>query len=178
MLITIFIARDDVIRKILCKFVIMERVAIFPGSFDPFTRGHAAIVDEALRLFDRVVIAIGHNTTKSGFLDVAQRKRLIDDTYLTNSRVKCEIYSSLTGDYATQVGACAMIRGVRNTIDFEQERLLDAANRRLYPHLTTIVMFTPASVADISSTGVRELIAFDRDVDEFLPEGIQIKNYM
>ncbi|MFR9602494.1 MAG: pantetheine-phosphate adenylyltransferase [Rikenellaceae bacterium] len=156
----------------------MNRVAIFPGSFDPFTRGHAAIVEEALRLFDHVVIAIGHNTTKSGFLEVTQRKRLIDDTFVTNERVSCQIYTCLTGDFATQVGACAMIRGVRNTIDFEQERILDAANRRLYPHLTTIVMFTPASVADISSTGVRELIAFGCDVDEFMPEGVKIKNYM
>ncbi len=156
----------------------MERVVIFPGSFDPFTRGHAAIVEESLKLFDRVIVAIGHNTLKPGLLKVSERKRLIDDVYHNNPSVECQIYGGLTGDFATEVGACAMIRGVRNTIDFEQEKILDAANRRLYPHLTTILMYTPANVADISSTGVRELLTFGRSVDEFLPEGVDIKSYL
>lgn len=156
----------------------MERVAIFPGSFDPFTRGHAAIVEEALPLFDRIIIAIGHNIQKRGLLGVNQRKQLIDDTYLHNPKVECQIYSALTGDFALSVGAVAMIRGVRNTLDFEQERILDAANRRLYPSLSTILMFTPASVVDISSSGVREILAFGHDVSEFLPEGIDLKKYM
>ncbi len=156
----------------------MQRVSIFPGSFDPFTRGHAAIVEEALRLFDRVVIAIGHNITKQGLLDVAERKRLIDDIYKSNPNVECQIYSGLTGDFALAVGAVAMIRGVRNTIDFEQEKILDAVNRRLYPSLTTVVMFTPSNVVDVSSSGVRELLAFGRDVSELMPQGVDIKKYM
>ncbi len=156
----------------------MERVAIFPGSFDPFTRGHAAIVEEVLPLFDRVIIAIGHNTAKSGLLRIDERKRLLDDLYKSNPRVECHIYPGLTGDFATEQGAVAMVRGVRNTLDFEQERTLEAVNRRLYPHLATIVMFSPASVADISSTGVRELMAFGRDVSDFMPEGVDINNYL
>ena len=97
----------------------MERSAIVPGSFDPFTRGHAALVDEALNLFDRVVIGIGNNTSKQGLLTVANRKRLIDDLYAGNTRVEARIYTGLTGEFAEEMGACAIIRGVRTTTDFE-----------------------------------------------------------
>lgn len=95
----------------------MERTAIFPGSFDPFTRGHEALVAEALNLFDRVVIGIGNNSAKSGLLTVENRHRLIEDLYAGNDRVEARIYSGLTGDFATAEGACAIIRGVRNTTD-------------------------------------------------------------
>ena len=90
----------------------MERTAIFPGSFDPFTRGHAALVEEALNLFDRVVIGIGNNTAKQGLLTVGNRKRLIDDIYARNPRVEARVYTGLTGEFAEQMGACAIIRGV------------------------------------------------------------------
>ncbi len=156
----------------------MNRIAIFPGSFDPFTRGHAALVDEALRLFDRVVIGIGHNPAKRGLITVENRKRLIDDLYAGNPRVEARIYSSLTGDFAAEAGAVAIIRGVRNTVDFEFERTMEAANRRLYPALTTLVLFTPAEVADISSSTVRELIAFGRSAEPFLPEGVNLEKYL
>ena len=99
----------------------MERTAIFPGSFDPFTRGHAALVDEALNLFDRVIIGIGNNTSKQGLLTVENRKRLIDDIYRGDERVEACIYTGLTGEFAEAAGACAIIRGVRNTTDFEHD---------------------------------------------------------
>ena len=156
----------------------MKRTAIFPGSFDPFTRGHAALVDEALNLFDRVVIGSGNNTLKQGMLTVENRKRLIDDIYAGNERVEARIYTGLTGEFAEQVGACAIIRGVRNTTDFEYERTMEATNHRIYPEITTVMLFTPAPVADISSSTVREVLSFGRTVEEFLPEGIDINNYL
>ena len=156
----------------------MERTAIFPGSFDPFTRGHAALVDEALNLFDRVIIGIGNNTSKQGLLTVENRKRLIDDIYRGNDRVEARIYTGLTGEFAEEVGACAIIRGVRNTTDFEYERTMEATNHRLHPDIITVMLFTPAPVADIASSTVREVLAFGRTVDEFMPEGIDIKKYL
>ena len=156
----------------------MERKAIFPGSFDPFTRGHAALVDEALLLFDRVVIGIGDNLAKPGLLTVENRKRLIEDIYRDRPRVEVRIYSGLTGDFASQTGACAIIRGVRNTTDFEYERTMEATNRRIYPGLTTVMLFTPAPVADIASSTVREVLAFGRTVEEFLPPGVDIAKYL
>ena len=139
----------------------MERTAIFPGSFDPFTRGHAALVDEALNLFDRVIIGIGNNTSKQGLLTVENRKRLIDDIYR-----------------AEAAGACAIIRGVRNTTDFEYERTMEATNHRIYPDITTVMLFTPSPVADISSSTVREVLSFGRTVEEFMPIGIDINKYL
>ena len=156
----------------------MKRTAIFPGSFDPFTRGHAALVDDALKIFDRIVIGVGNNTAKQGLLAVEQRKRLIDDIYAGNPRVEACIYTGLTGEFAESLGACAIIRGVRNTTDFEYERTMEATNHRIYPGLTTVMLFTPAAVADISSSTVREVLSFGRSVEEFLPEGIDITNYL
>lgn len=154
-----------------------ERKIVFAGSFDPFTRGHEALVEEALALFDRVVIAIGENIQKRGFLTVENRRRLIDELYADNARVEVAVYQGLTGDFATEIGASALLRGVRNTVDFEYERTMAAANRRLYPHLKTLLLFTPAEVADISSSTVRELVAFGREVTAFLPEGVELERY-
>ena len=154
------------------------RTAIFPGSFDPFTKGHEALVEEALTLFDRVIIAIGENVNKRSLLSLEARKKLIADLYADNDSVECISYSSLTGDAACEVGATAIIRGVRNTIDFEYERTMAQTNRRLYPDLTTVLLFTPAEYADVSSSTVRELLAFGRDVEWLLPEGVNLEEYM
>ena len=153
-------------------------IAIFPGSFDPFTRGHQALVDDALRIFDKVVIGIGNNVSKAGLLRIEARKQLIEDLYADNPRVEVRIYTGLTGDFARDQHASAIIRGVRNTTDFEYERTMEAANLRLYPHLTTVMLFTPPAVADISSSTVREVHAFGRSVREFLPEGVELENYL
>ena len=154
------------------------RTAIFPGSFVPFTRGHEAVVKEALELFDRVTVAIGDNCRKQALLALDDRKRLIDDIYAADPRVEARVYTGLTGEFAEAVGACAIIRGVRNTTDFEYERTMEATNHRIYPALTTVMLFTPSAVADISSSTVREVLAFGRSVEEFLPDGIDITNYL
>lgn len=154
------------------------RVAIFPGSFDPFTRGHAAIVDEALRLFDKVVIAIGHNTAKRGLLSVEARKALIERVYASEPRVELSIYTSLTGDEARRVGATTIIRSVRNTIDFEYERTMERANREIYPELQTVILLAPVGVEYISSSLVRELHAFGHSTQELMPEGISLDDFL
>ncbi|MBQ5843904.1 MAG: pantetheine-phosphate adenylyltransferase [Alistipes sp.] len=156
----------------------MERIALFPGSFDPFTRGHESLVKEALRLFDKVVIAVGDNISKRGLLTTEQRIALIADRYADDSRVSVTSYNILTGDFARQIGAVAMIRGIRNTTDFNFERSIEATNRRLFPEITTVMLVTPDEYAHISSSIVRELIAFNHDVSQFMPEGIDIKNYL
>lgn len=156
----------------------MKRIALFPGSFDPFTRGHESLVEGALRLFDEVIIAVGENVSKRGLLTVEQRQRLISDRYAGEERVKVTSYSCLTGDFARQVGAVAMIRGIRNTTDFNFERSIEATNRRIFPEITTVMLVTPDEYAHISSSIVRELLSFGHDVAEFMPEGIDIKNYL
>ena len=156
----------------------MTKIALFAGSFDPFTRGHEAVVEEALRLFDEVVIGVGDNVSKKRLLSVDERYRLIEDLYADNERVRVAKYSTLTGDFAREVGATALVRGVRNTIDFEFERTIEATNRNLFPDLTTVLLVTPAEYMHISSSVVRELLAFGRSVDEFMPSKIKIENYL
>lgn len=156
----------------------MEKIGIFPGSFDPFTRGHQAIVEEALRLFDKVVIAIGYNTAKRGMLAVEARKSLIERVYHNDPRVEVTTYTSLTGEEAQRVGATTMIRSVRNTTDFEYERTLDRINREIYPDLRTIFIIAPTEVEHISSSLVRELHTFNHDTKSLLPEGIDFKDYL
>lgn len=156
----------------------MKRVALFAGSFDPFTRGHEAVVEEALRLFDEVVIGVGDNISKKGLLTLENRCRLIEDIYAENERVRVAKYSTLTGDFAREVGATALVRGVRNTIDFEFERTVEATNRQLFPDLTTVLLVTPAEYMHISSSIVRELLSFGREVGDYLPQNIKIENYL
>lgn len=156
----------------------MQRIVLFPGSFDPFTRGHEALVGQALRLFDRMIIGIGNNPGKSGLLTVENRRRLIADLYADEPRIEARIYTGLTGDFARQAGACAILRGVRNTTDFEYERTMEAANHRIHPEITTVMLFTPSEVADIASSTVREVLAFGRPVDEFMPRSIHIEEYL
>lgn len=156
----------------------MKRIALFAGSFDPFTRGHEVVVEEALQLFDEVVIGVGENVSKRSLLSVEQRCRLIEDLYRDNQAVKVASYSTLTGDFAREVGATVLVRGVRNTIDFEFERSIEATNRQLYPELTTVLLPTPADYIHISSSMVRELLAFGRDVSDYMPQGVDLANYI
>lgn len=154
------------------------KIAIFPGSFDPFTRGHEAVVEEALTLFDKVVIAIGDNIGKNALLSVENRLRLIKKVYADNPRIECISYSTLTGDTAREVGATAIIRGVRNTVDFEYERTMAQINRRIFPDITTVMLFTPPALSDIASSTVRELWAFGRNVSDMLPRGIELREFI
>lgn len=156
----------------------MERVAIFPGSFDPFTRGHEAIVAEALRMFDKVIVAIGHNSAKRGLLTPEARKRLIEQIYNGDARVEVTTYSTLTGDEARRVGATTIIRSVRNATDFDYERTMDHANREIFPELRTIIVIAPAEVEHISSSLVRELRAFGHDTSTLLPQGITLEDFI
>jgi pantetheine-phosphate adenylyltransferase len=156
----------------------MAKIALFAGSFDPFTRGHEVVVEEALHLFDEVVIGVGENVSKKSLLSVEQRCRLIEDIYTNESRVKVATYNTLTGDFAREVGATVLVRGVRNTVDFEFERTIEATNRQLFPELTAVLLPTPAEYMHISSSMVRELLAFGRNVENYLPHNINIEKYI
>lgn len=136
--------------------------ALFAGSFNPFTIGHADIVKRGLELFDEVVIAIGDNLEKPSS-DIDERLTTIRNIYKDESRVRVEVYHSLTVDFAREVGASALLRGVRSVADFEYERLMADANRAL-AGIETVVLFTRPELSYISSSLVRDLKKHGADV--------------
>ena len=148
----------------------MKKV-LFPGSFDPFTRGHADIVGRGLALFDEVIIAVGYNVQKPGWINVEERVRALRTFYAGEPRIRVEQYSGLTVDFAQTVGATALLRGVRNTQDFDYEQLIAQVNRQL-TGLDTVLLFADPALGMLSSSMVRELAHFGRDISEFLPEGL------
>ncbi len=145
------------------------RIAIFPGSFDPFTIGHASIVRRGLEMFDKIVIGVGYNTNKRSFLTPEERVAAIEKVYASESRVKVVAYDNLTADLARREQARFVLRGIRSVKDFEYERDIAGINHRL-SGVETVLLFTEPHYADISSTIVRELLAFGKDVSEFLPK--------
>lgn len=147
----------------------MSRVALFAGSFDPFTKGHQNIVARALAsVADEVVIAIGINYEKKYMFTLEERMAAIRKVYQGNDRVRVEAYEGLTTDYAQQVGASFLLRGVRSVKDFEFERDMAEVNRRL-TGIETVLLFTDPALACVSSSIVRELTAYHQDVTPFLP---------
>ncbi len=146
----------------------MSRIALFPGSFDPFTRGHQAIVDRALPLFDKLVIAIGVNRAKKGWMPVEERLSQLKALYANEPRVEVIAYETLTMDLAKEYGAKYVLRGVRSMADFEYERTIADANRKI-GGLETIFLISDADTAHISSSLVRELAAFGHDISDLLP---------
>ena len=145
------------------------RIAIFPGSFDPFTIGHASIVRRGLEMFDKIVIGVGYNTNKRSFLTPEERVAAIEKVYASEARVKVVAYDDLTADSARREQARFVLRGIRSVKDFEYERDIAGINHRL-SGVETVLLFTEPHYADISSTIVRELLAFGKDVSEFLPQ--------
>ena len=146
----------------------MSRIALFPGSFDPFTKGHQAIVERALPLFDRLVIAIGVNRAKKGWMPVEERLEKLRALYVNEPRVEVVAYETLTMDLAKEYGAKYVLRGVRSMADFEYERTIADANRKI-GDLETIFLISDADTAHISSSLVRELAAFGHDVSDLSP---------
>ena len=150
-----------------------KRVALFPGSFDPFTRGHESIVRRALPLFDKFVIAIGVNADKRSFMSMEQRKAWIEKVFKNDSQVEVVTYSGMTVDVAREVGAQFIVRGVRLIQDFENEKHLAEVNRDL-TGIETILLYTLPEYSHISSSIVRELVRYGQDVSAYLPEGADL----
>lgn len=144
------------------------RTVIFPGSFNPFTIGHADIVERALHLFERVVVAIGYNEQKGNKADIEDRLNTIQSLYAQESRVEVISYSGLTVDAAKQCGATAILRSVRSVKDYEYELQMADVNRQL-TGIDTVVLFARPELASISSSVVRELQHFGQDTTRFLP---------
>ena len=152
----------------------MKRIALFPGSFDPFTAGHLNILRRALTMFDEAIVAVGVNQDKRGFLEMGRRLELIRKATEGIDGVRVIQYDGLTVNCCRALGIRHIVRGVRNMIDFETERSIADANRRLAPDIETIIIPTAQEFAHISSSAVRDLLKHGGDTSAFLPEGISL----
>jgi len=149
------------------------RRAIFPGTFDPFTIGHYSIVQRGLSMFDEIVIGIGFNLSKKTLFTIEQRLDIIQQAFANEPRVKVQAYNSLTVDFATLVDAGFVLRGLRSVGDFEYERTIADANRKL-TGIETVILFTESEYSFISSTVARDLITYGKDISSFLPPNVKI----
>lgn len=148
------------------------RKALFPGSFDPFTAGHLNILNRALTMFDEVVVAVGINQDKRGFFTNEQKLDIIRQTTKGLDNIEIISYDGLTVNICRELGIRHIVRGVRNMIDFDTERSIADANRRLAPEIESIIIPTAQEFAHISSSAVRDLISHHGDTSLFVPDGV------
>lgn len=148
----------------------MKRIALFPGSFDPFTKGHQDIVLRGLQLFDEIIIAIGYNGGKSQrYFKIELMVDRIKETFVAYPNIKVQPFSELTAEFARRNEARYLLRGLRNTTDFEYENSIAQVNRELNAGLESVFLITSPTLAFISSSVIREVHRFGGDVSSFLP---------
>jgi len=151
-----------------------KKIALFPGSFDPITKGHKSIVERALPIFDKIVVAVGTNTAKNSVFPLEKRIEWIEKTFAQYDNVEVVTFNSLTVDFCREIGAKYILRGLRNSTDFQYERNIARINQELDSEIETIFLMTKPDDAAISSSLVREILSFGRDVSQFIPEEITI----
>lgn len=152
----------------------MEKIAVFPGSFDPFTIGHESIVNRSLPLFDKIFIAVGYNTSKMGLFRIEDRMEWIQRVFANESKIEVQKYTGLTVDFCKKVNAQYLLRGLRTASDFEFERAIGQVNKKMSPGIETIFLLTSPEHTPVKSTIVRDIIMNGGDASQFLPNGIRI----
>jgi pantetheine-phosphate adenylyltransferase len=152
----------------------MEKIAVFPGSFDPITRGHDSVVKRALPLFDKIILAIGDNLDKYPCFPLEKRISWLELLYKNESQIKVIVYSGLTVDFCKQNSAKYILRGLRTSADFEFERTIGLMNKALYNEIETVFLLCDPAYAALSSSIVRDILKNGGDVSNFVPEGINV----
>jgi len=153
----------------------MARIALFPGSFDPVTKGHESIITRAIPLFDSIIVAIGNNSTKTYMFALEQRKKWLQETFAKHKQVSVEEYSGLTVDFCKQKNASYILRGIRTPGDYEFESNIAQMNKAMSPGIETIFMLTLPEHSAISSTIVRDIVKHGGNATQFIPSGIALK---
>lgn len=152
-----------------------RRIAIFPGSFDPITKGHENILLRALPLFDEVIISIGKNSSKQSYFTIEQREKWIKQVFAKEPKVRVETYTGLTIDFCKKMNADYILRGLRTSADFEFEKAIAQNNKVMAPEIETIFILPVSELSAINSTIVRDIIRNGGNAAPFVPEGIDLK---
>ncbi len=152
----------------------MKNIAVFPGSFDPITKGHESIVRRASGLFDKIIVAIGVNASKKGMFSLEQKQKWIIDTFKDLPNVEVKSYTGLTVDFCIKEKAGYILRGLRSNADFEYEFTIAQMNKLLQNHVETYFLLTEPQYSAISSTIVRDIHRNGGDVSRFVPSGVQL----
>ena len=157
----------------------MNITAVYPGSFDPFTIGHESIVLRAMDLFDKIIIGIGFNISKKTLFTVERRLEMLKELFSGNPKIEVMCYDDLTIDFCKRVDAKYILRGLRNSSDFEYEKGIAQVNQAMMPEVESIFMMTLPEHMAINSSVVREILRYGGDVSKFLPKSVylQIKDY-
>ncbi|MCB0400589.1 MAG: pantetheine-phosphate adenylyltransferase [Flavobacteriales bacterium] len=148
------------------------RTAVFPGSFDPITKGHQDIVERALPLFDKVIVAIGTNSAKNYLFSLEERKMFIEETF-HNPKIEVATYDGLTVDFCKKAGAQFIIRGIRNAIDYNYENSIAQMNKMMHSDIETLFLPTNPELSAINSTIVRDIFVNGGDISKFVPASIK-----
>lgn len=156
----------------------MESKAVFPGSFDPFTIGHESIIRRGLVFFSDIVIAIGYNINKGGFLPLELRKKWIEYIFQDEPRITVDTYSTLTVDYCKSINSNYILRGLRTAADFEYERAIGQMNRAMHPDIETVFLLTAPEYSAVNSTIVRDILRHGGDASIFLPKKANLKEFL
>ena len=146
-----------------------NKIAIFPGTFDPFTLGHHNIVLRGLKIFDAIYIAIGNNPEKERYFDVELIKNKIEELYKDENKINIILYNELTAEISKKLNANFILRGLRNTTDFEFENSISQINKDINKNLETVFLITSPKLAPISSTIIRDVIKYGGDINKYLP---------
>lgn len=155
----------------------MKKIAVFPGSFDPFTIGHEGIVRRALVLFDEIIIAVGANALKKSYYSLETRKSMISKIFSDEPRIKVDHYEGLTVDYCKKKGASYILRGLRTSADFEFERAIAQVNKAMETTIESVFLLTLPEHTSVNSTIVRDIIRSGGDASRFVPASINLKDY-
>jgi len=156
----------------------MKKIAVFPGSFDPFTIGHEGIVKRGLCIFDEIIIAVGANELKNNLFSVEARKKMISDVFRNEPRIKVDHYEGLTVDYCKRNNSNFILRGLRTAADFEFERAIAQVNKAMAPEIESVFILTIPEHSPINSTIVRDIIRSGGDASQFVPSSIKLSDYI
>jgi pantetheine-phosphate adenylyltransferase len=145
------------------------KVAVYPGSFDPFTKGHENIIERGVKVFDQIVVAVAHNTTKKTIFTVDERVQILNEIFKDRGDVKVDYFEGLLADYIKRMGTNIVIRGMRTVSDFEFEMQMALANKTLSTELETVFMVTDSEFSHISSSVIKEVISLGGSVSHMVP---------